>query len=142
MDERDLIEKLKRISALHRGATTQGERAAAHQAYERIWSRLEQERRAAPIEFKFTLSDDFRRRLFVALARKHGLDPYRYKRQRYTTVMLRASPNLVNEVLWPEFEQLSRSLGEYLNDVTTRVIAAAVHEDQSEAAEAKEIGGG
>lgn len=139
MDERDLIEKLTRIQALYLGATTAGERAAASKAFERVKTRLEQERYTQAEEYKFTMSDQFQRQLFMALVRKHGLRPYRYKRQRYTTVMLRATPQFVDEVLWPEFEQLSATLQEYLSHVTTRVIAEAVHEDQSDADVAKEI---
>ncbi len=141
MDERDLIARLKRIQALYLGAATAGERVAAQKAYERVRSRLEQERSTRAIPYKFTMSDHFQRRLFVALARKHGLRPYRYKRQRYTTVMLDVAPRFVDEVLWPEFEQLSETLEQYLDDVTTRVIAEAVHEDQSDAAVAREIAG-
>ena len=40
-DERALIEKLLRIEALHAGATTPGERAAAANAMDRIRERLE-----------------------------------------------------------------------------------------------------
>jgi len=140
MDERELIEKLRRIQALYVGATTAGERAAAHKALERVSTRLEQERYVKTTEYKFSMGDHFQRRLFTALARKHGLRPFRYKRQRYTTVMLHATPQFVDEVLWPEFEKLSETLESYLCQVTERVIAEAVHADQSDAAVAKEIG--
>lgn len=139
MDERELIEKLKRIQALYVGATTDGERAAAQRAYERVRTRLEQERYTTVVEYKFTMSDAFQRRLFVALVRKHGLQPFRYKRQRYTTVMVNTTEQFVDEVLWPEFEQLSDTLRTYLDDITTRVIAEAVHADQSDASVAKEL---
>jgi len=141
MNEQDLIDKLRRIQALYLGATTAGERAAAEKAYERVSSRLHQERHVEITEYKFTMSDAFQRRLFTALARRHGLRPFRYKRQRYTTVMLKVSPRFVDEVLWPEFEQLSQSLNAYLSQVTERVIAEAVHADQSDAAVAAELTG-
>lgn len=155
MNERELIDKLKRIQALHRGATTEGERIAAERAYERVHHRLEQHRsqkpQAKPVspspsagrqgsstaavsEFQFSLSDRFSRRLFTALARRHGLRPFRYKRQRSTTVMLRASPQFIDDVFWPEFEQLGDTLDRYLDQITDRVIAQAVHGDASEAA--------
>ncbi len=141
MNERDLIEKLKRIQALHEGATTAGERIAAQKAFERMSGRLEQERAATVDEYQFSMSDHFQRRLFMALARKHGLSPYRYKRQRHTTVMLRATPKFIDQVLWPEFETLSATLQDYLSDVTERVISEAVHTDQSDAAVTREITG-
>ena len=139
MTEQQLIDKLRRIAALYAGATTAGERAAAQKAHERVSARLDRERRVLETEYRFTMADGFQRRLFVALARKHGLRPYRYKRQRRTTVMLRVTSQLVDDVLWPEFERLSDTLESYLDGVTERVIAAAVHEDQSDAALSPEL---
>ncbi len=142
MNERDLIEKLKRIQALHTGATTAGERAAAHKAYERVRTRLEQERYEVAVEYKFSMTDQFQRRLFMALARRHELRPFRYKRQRRTTVMINVSPRFVDEVLWPEYLALSETLAAYLDEVTDRVISQAVHADQSDAPTAAELPGG
>jgi hypothetical protein len=141
MDEGELIEKLKRIQALYLGATTPGERIAAEKAIDRVSMRLDQHKYEQPEEYKFTMADGFQRRLFLALVRKHGLAPYRLKRQRYTTVMVRCSPRFVDEVLWPQYERLSETLEGYLADVTARVIRDAVHGDASEAAEAKELEG-
>lgn len=141
MDERELIAKLQRIQALYRGATTAGERVAAHKAAERVRTRLEQERYLKQVEYKFSMTDSFQRRLFVALVRRHGLQPYRRYRQRHTTVMVRVSPRFVDEVLWPEYTQLSETLYSYLDGVTDRVIAEAVHADQSDAAVAAELPG-
>ena len=73
--------------------------------------------------------------LFVALCRRYGLKPYRLPRQRHTTVMLRAPTPFINEVLWPEFQELDKTLRHYLNDVTTRIIRDEVHKGTSEAAE-------
>jgi hypothetical protein len=39
---------------------------------------------------QFSMPDQWSRQLFMALCRRYGLKPYRYSRQRYTTVMLRA----------------------------------------------------
>jgi tRNA nucleotidyltransferase (CCA-adding enzyme) len=41
----------------------------------------------------------------------------------------------VDQVLWPEFQELNKALTQYLNEVTTRVIREEVHRDTSEAAE-------
>jgi len=61
--------------------------------------------------------------------------PYRYRRQRLTTVVLRVPRGFVDQVLWPEFNELNRALVAYLNEVTLRVIREEVHGDASEAAE-------
>lgn len=141
MDERELVERLRRIQALYDGATSMGERLAAAKAMERVSTRLEQQRYVQEAEYRFTLADAFQRRLFLALARKHGLHPYRYKRQRHTTVMVRCTPRFVDEVLWPQYERLSDTLEDYLSNVTNRVIREAVHGDASEASVAPGLGG-
>ena len=88
-----------------------------------------------PVEFKFTMSDDWSRRLFTALLRRYGIQPYRYRGQRHTTVMARVSKSFVDQTLWPEFLELSNVLQKYLSDVTERVIRQAIYEDSSEAEE-------
>ena len=134
--EAQLREKLRKIEALFAGAGTVGERIAAEAALERVRARLaELERRDQPIEMQFSLPDQWARRLFLALCRRYGLKPYRLHRQRLTTVMLRVPKGFVDQVLWPEFQELNAALMHYLNDVTTRVIRDEVHRDTSEAAE-------
>ncbi|MBB6252306.1 hypothetical protein [Nitrospirillum iridis] len=134
--EAQLREKLRKIEALFAGAGTIGERIAAEAALERVRARLaELERRDTPIEMQFSLPDQWSRRLFLALCRRYGLTPYRLYRQRLTTVMLRVPKGFVDQVLWPEFQELNKALTQYLNEVTTRVIRDEVHGDTSEAAE-------
>jgi hypothetical protein len=78
MDEAKLREKLTRIEALFAGATTEGERVAAGEARRRIRERLESaERVEPPVEFRFTLTDTWSRKLFLALLRRYDLKPYR-----------------------------------------------------------------
>ena len=92
MNEAKLIEKLKLIEALFAGATTPGERVAADAARLRILERLNTfEVADPPVEYKFTLGDLWARRVFVALLRRYDLKPYRYRGQRYTTVMVKVS---------------------------------------------------
>ncbi len=136
MDEAQLREKLRKIEALFAGAGTAGERMAAEAALERLRARLaETQRRDQPIEMQFSLADQWSRRLFLALCRRYGLNPYRKPRQRMTTVMLRVPKEFVDQVLWPEFQELNVALVHYLDQVTLRVIQASVHDDASEARE-------
>src|SRR5579883_2052662 len=135
--EAHLREKLRKIEALFAGAGTPGERIAAEAALERVRARLaELQRRDAPIEMQFSLPDQWSRSLFLALCRRYGLKPYRLYRQRLTTVMLRVPRGFVDQLLWPEFQELNKALTQYLNEVTIRVIREEVHRDTSEAAEA------
>ena len=81
------------------------------------------------------MPNQWSRRLFVTLCRRYGLKPYRYRRQRLTTVVLRVPRGFVDQVLWPEFSELNQALRAYLEEVTLRVIREEVHADASEAAE-------
>ncbi len=134
MNESALIDKLRLIEALHAGAATPGERNAAEHARQRILDRLSQNTESdEPVEFRFSLGDLWSRKVFVALCRRYGLRPYRRKRQRYTTVMCNAPRRFVDDVLWPEFEALSKTLNQFLSDVTDRVVGEVLHADHSEA---------
>jgi len=140
VDERKLLEKLQRIEALFAGAATPGERVAAANARGRIRARLEEvQEQDPPIEYRFSMGDMWSRKLFVALLRRYGIKPYRYYRQRYTTVMARVSKRFVDETLWPEFQELDSTLRAFLQETTDRVIRQAIHSDSSEAAVTKQL---
>ena len=132
--EQQLREKLRKISALFEGAKTVGERHAAAAAILRVKKALAALVQAEqPIEMQFTMPDRWQRRLFTALCRRYGLDPYRYVRQRHTTVMLRAPQSFIERTLWPEYVQLKDALDDYLNDATERIIREEVYSDAREA---------
>lgn len=134
MREDDLLRKLQSIEALFAGATTPGERKAADHARQRILFSLENAAaKDPPIEYKFTLSNQWSRSLLAALLRRYGIRPYRYRRQRYTTVMARVPASFVDDVLWPEFVELDKVLNEHLDEVAQRIIAAAIHPETAEA---------
>lgn len=135
-EEHRLLEKLRRIEALFAGATTPGEREAAATAARRIQLRLDTlAREDPPVEYKFSLPDAWAQKLFVALCRRYGIEPYRYRGQRYTTLQARISRRFVDETLWPEFQELSKVLRAHLDALTSRIIAEAIHQDVSEARE-------
>jgi hypothetical protein len=134
--EEQLRAKLRKITALFEGAATIGERAAAAAAIDRIKTVLNGMRRTdPPVEMQFTLPDRWQRRLFSALCRRYGLEPYRYKRQRYTTVMVRAPRSFVDKTLWPEYAEIKGALDAYLNEATERIIREEVFRDDGEAQE-------
>ena len=128
-----LSEKLKLIEALYAGAATGGERAAADSARQRIRDRIRQHEAAdPPVEFSFKLNNAWSRKLFVALLRRYDLKPYRYHRQRHTTVMARVSRGFVNNTLWPEFVELDKELTSHLDSVAEKIINESVFEDSSD----------
>lgn len=144
VDEDKLLEKLRLIEALFAGATTEGERDAADAARGRIKKRLEQvTREDPPVEYRFGMPDAWYRKVFLALLRRYGLRPYRYSGQRHTTVMVKVSKRFVDETLWPEYEQIAKTLRKHLDELTNRLIAEALHQDSSdpqEVAEPKRLG--
>ncbi len=132
-DEQRLIEKLQLIEALFAGAATPGEREAAAQARERIRARLrEQQQVDPPLEYTFNLRDRWSHKLMIALLRRYGIRPYRYRRQRYTTIMARVPKGFLNETLWPEYLELSKTLSTFLAEVTDRVISQGIEPDNSD----------
>jgi hypothetical protein len=137
--EQEFRQKLRKIAALFEGATTSGERDAAAAALNRVRAALsaaeEVERMA---EMNFRLPDRWSRRLFLALCRRYGLRPYRYPRQRQSTIVLRAPTSFINKTLWPEFLEISRALDDYLNEATERIIRDEVFGDAREAEERTE----
>jgi hypothetical protein len=136
MTEQQLREKLRKITALFEGASTAGERQAAAAAIERLGQALDAAAKTQPLpETKFSMADQWQRRLFLALCRRYGLKPYRRRGQRYTTVMLRAPQSFVDETLWPEFVELQAALHSYLNEATERIIREEVFRDADEAEE-------
>lgn len=105
-------------------------------AAERIRARLAELReREEEIEYRYTLPDPWKRRLPLALCRRYGLEPYRERGQRQTSVMLRAPKSFQDRTLWPEYQALSQELNAHLEELTTRVIREAIDDDVSEAAE-------
>ncbi len=139
MREQDLLDKLSKIERLYAGATTPGEKEAAADALSRIKRRLDEAAKVdRPIEYKFTLADGWSKKLFLALLRRYDLRPYRRKRQRRHTVMVRVPRSFVDQTLWPEFLELSQVLQTYLDEVTQRVIAQAIYKDEGEEVEVED----
>jgi hypothetical protein len=135
--EGTLLEKLRKIEALYAGTKVDGEREAARRAAERIRARLAELRgRNEDIELLYRLPDPWKRKLFIALCRRYGLEPFREPGRRYSTLQLRAPKEFHERTLWPEFLALCEELHAHLDELTTRVIREAINDDVSEPAEA------
>lgn len=132
MNESELAERLQRIQALFEGAATEGERAAAAAAEERVAARLEALRQEAEVEYRFSLNNPWSRRLLMAVLRRHRLEPFRRHGQRRTTIMARMTRRYFNQVIGPEFTRLDETLQQYLEEVASRVIAQVIHANQAE----------
>ena len=150
MTEQQLRERLRKISALFEGAITVGEREAAAAALRRVKQSLDTlnpshgpSQGPSPnagsseplIEMQFSLADRWQRLLLSALCRRYGLTPYRYRRQRYTTLMVRVRRSFLERILWPEYIELRDALDEYLAAATDRIIREEIFNDAREAQE-------
>ena len=137
--EHILREKLRKIEALFAGAATAGEKAAAGAAADRIRARLGKAAGSEALEeIKFSVPDVWSRQLFIALCRRYGISPFRYRRMHMQTVIVKAPRSFVDQVLWPEFQELSSALTAYLGEITERLIREEVHGETQEAEEVDE----
>lgn len=134
-NETELREKLRKIEALFAGATTTGEHNAAQAALNRIKDKLSQLGSTTNVELRLSLDNPWSRTLMIALCRRYGINPYRYRGQRRTTVMIKAPRHFLDETLLPEFKALNKVLTRYLNDITERIIHTEIHSDTTDAHE-------
>jgi hypothetical protein len=134
-----LRDKLRKIEALFAGAATPGEKAAAGAAAGRIRQRLNQAAaKEKTIEMKFSIPDVWSRQLFIALCRRYGLRPYRHPRMHRQSIMLKGPKTFIEQVLWPEFQELNSALVAYLSEITEKVIREEVHRETGDAEEISE----
>jgi hypothetical protein len=89
--------------------------------------------RDPPVERGFSMPDAWSGRLFIALCRRHGFKPYRYPRQRYTTVMVKAPAKAFDDIVWREFKELHAELQRYFEETTETLIRNSVHADTTDA---------
>lgn len=129
-----LLERMRRIEALYVRTDVPGERVAAGNALEGILKQIqEQQQVEQPIEYQLSIGDVWSRRLFMALARRYKLSPYRYPRQRHSSIMIKAPKSFIENVLWPEFQQLWQLLSAHLSEVTEQVISQGLGTNGAEA---------
>ncbi len=121
--------RLTKLENLFRRAGTTGERVAAGAAIDRVKDRLQSQQTDPEIELKFSLPDTWSVQLFVAVCRKHDVRPYRYPRQRRTTVMVRTSERFFDDVVWAEFSRLQTELEIYFEETVDHLISTSMHAD-------------
>jgi hypothetical protein len=134
MNDAQIRERLAKITALFAGATTDGERNAAEAALRRIEIKMQRAKGPVPErEYRFSLSNPWSLRLFIALCRSKGMKPYRYARMRRTTLCVKGEPGVINLELWPEFQQLDDVLNQYLGELADHIISECINPDRSDA---------
>ena len=137
--EQTLRDKLRKIEALFAGAATDGEKTAAGAAAERIRERLGRTSGTEKLEdTRFSIPDAWSLQLFIALCRRYGLRPFRHRRMHRQTILVNAPRSFVEQILWPEFQELNTALIAYLSEITETVIREEVHRETGEAEEVNE----
>lgn len=127
-----LLERIKKIEALILGAGTEGEKNAALSAKDRILKKYPAlEIHKNPKEYSLYTSSEWNKRLLLAICRKYGVKPYRYKRQKYTTVMVNINEEFLNKVLWKEFQEYSKHLDQLVSEITNDLISK-IHKHEEE----------
>jgi hypothetical protein len=56
------------------------------------------------------MPDQWSARLFITLCRRYGFRPFRYARQRSTTIMVKAPQRLFDAVVWRQFSHVHTDL--------------------------------
>ncbi|MEA3443462.1 MAG: hypothetical protein U9R19_01905 [Bacteroidota bacterium] len=118
-----ILEKIKKIEALILGASTDGEKNAAELAKQRILDKyqgIENIRNAK--EFKLMTADSWHHKLLLAICRKYGVKPYRYHRQKLSTVMIKVNEDFLDDVLWKEYTEYSDHLSKLIEEITDGLI--------------------
>ena len=139
-DDDALRSKLAKLETLFRRAGTAGERDAAGAAIDRLTERLSEDAADPEVELKFSFPDSWTVRLFLAVCRKHGLRPYRYPRQRRTTIMVRAREREFDAIVWPEFSSLLTELTIYFEEIVDHLVTEAMRADGDDAEEVAQLG--
>lgn len=137
MTEADLLRKLAAIEALLGAATSSGERDAARAAKERVEAKLGAQP-ASTEDWHFTLHEIWSRKLFSAMARKSGLETFRYRGQRRTTLVLHTT-HARKEQLWQQFVSAHQAMASHIDELTDRLIRQALGEATDDVAERTEL---
>jgi hypothetical protein len=132
MDEdEDLKQRLRAIEARYAGAFTRRKDETVEEARLRIGAQLAQCEAEGVVEWQFTVTP-WSRKVLMALARRYGLRPYRYRRQRQSTIVVVAPERFLRESFLPQFDGLCDALYEHFTKVTEKAIAEAFGAELSE----------
>jgi hypothetical protein len=131
----NLIDKIQKIQALIDRASSEGERQAAELAKQRLHDRIKEN----PIEYRVTSHSTWEKKLFGAVCKKHGFNPYRYSGQKYTTTMVRISKSVMDNVLWPEYTKYTALLRGMVDEIANDLVDRIYADDKEETVIAGEI---
>jgi hypothetical protein len=120
--EQALVDSFRRIELKHAGLLgTPG--ADASQSRERIVARLRKLADAGDVqEFQCTVKGTWESFLLHSILKRYGIQPYRYRKQRQTTILVRVSKRFMDETLWPIYAAASESLVARFNEIARAIL--------------------
>lgn len=71
--------------------------------------------------------------LFLRLCARYGLQPYRRRRQKPTTVTVRAPQGFVTKVLWPQFQAMLQVFATARAEVDKEILASWLGAEEASA---------
>jgi len=113
-----MSDKLDKLFALFERAGSEGERQAAEQAILRL---IATHSKTAVREYTFTFPDYGSSRLYRTVCKKYGVEAYRYKGQRYTTVNIKTTGD-VEDIVNREFNDLFNQWQKLTDEILSELI--------------------
>ena len=135
----NILDKLQKVQALIDRASSDGERQAAELAKQRLHERLHEDKNERLIEYRVTSHSKWEKKLFTAVCKKNGFNPYRYARQKYTTTMVRVNKPVMEDILWPQYAKYTELLREMVDTIALDLIEKIYTGEQEETIIAGEI---
>lgn len=68
----------------------------------------------------------------LRLCRRYDLRPFRHRRMHRQSIMIKAPKGFMEQVFWPEFQELNAALVAYLSEITEKVIREEVYLETGE----------
>ncbi len=121
--EQDLIKAFQRVEMRRAGISLSD--AHEEQARQHIIAQWKGSRHAPDVqEFHCPMKNEWEQLLFHGLLKRYGIRPYRYRKQRNSTIMIRVSKRFLHECLWPMFNELSLDLQQRFNAIVKTLLPA------------------
>lgn len=118
-DDTSLLDLFQAIEGKHGG--TPG--SNADQAWALLTRRANELAGGSDVqEFHCTMQNDWDAALFHALLKRYGIKPYRYRKQRKSTVLVRVSKCFMDDHLWPIFNGVRAELHKRFMQLTTALL--------------------
>ena len=128
----NILERIKKVEALIAWATSKWEKNAAEATKKRILEKYPQIEILKDItEIKITSLEKSDKKLLKAISRKYWLEPYRYYRQKYSTLIINCNVWFFDEILWPEYIRNRDILDNLVDDITWDIISK-IHKEEED----------